>query len=89
MYQIISETIAVAGVYKGGQFQPKKFQWRERSFFISQITSVHSWQDGTVPKRRFAVMAGGSLGKNLSQLYLLEFDRMREIWQLAQIWLDE
>jgi len=50
MYQIIGETIAVAGVYKGGQFQPKKFQWRERQFFISQITSVHSWQDGTVPK---------------------------------------
>jgi len=82
MYQIIGETIAVAGVYKSGQFQPKKFQWRERQFFISQITSVHSWQDGTVPKRRFAVMAD-------SQLYLLEFDRMREIWQLAQIWLDE
>ncbi len=82
MYQTIHEDIAVAGLYVQGRFQPKKFQWRKRNFTITEITSVHDFKDGTVLKRRFAVMAE----KNL---YLLEFNRMLETWIMEQIWVKE
>lgn len=82
MYQKISETVAVAGVYSASKFSPKKFQWRGRSFVISAVHSVHDFRDGTVKKRRFSVMAE----KNL---YLLEFNRDTETWLLEQIWVEE
>jgi hypothetical protein len=82
MYQTIAEPIAVAGVYAHGHFQPKKFQWRQRTFVISEVTSAHDFKDGSVRKRRFSALAD----KNL---YLLEFNLTQETWQLEQIWVEE
>jgi len=82
MYQIIGEEILVAGVYTRGHFQPKKFQWRQKTLLITEITSVHDFKDGTVLKRRFSVMANNTL-------YLLEFNRTSEAWRIEQIWVEE
>jgi hypothetical protein len=81
MYQIIGEEIAVIGLYKSGQFRPKKFHWRQKTFLISEITAVHDFRDGTVQKRRFSVMSEQTL-------YLLEFNRQREAWSVEQIWVE-
>ena len=81
MYQTIDEPVAVVGIYTQGHFQPKKFQWRQKTFKIEEVTSVHNFKDGTVAKRRFAVMAH-------RQLFLLEFNRSLETWSLAQLWVE-
>ena len=81
MYQTIHEAISVAGVYAHGHFTPKKFQWRHKPFSITEVTSVHDFKDGSVRKRRFAVMAEKTV-------FLLEFDRDQESWVLEQLWVE-
>jgi hypothetical protein len=81
MYQTIDEPIQVAGVYAQGKFTPKKFQWRQKPFVISQITSVHDFKDGSVRRRKFAVVAQATV-------FLLEFNREQESWMLEQIWVE-
>lgn len=82
MYQTISETISVAGAYIPGGFKPAKFRWKNRLYPIKEICSQHDFKDGNVKKRRFSVLSG-------STVYLLEFNRDQESWQLVEIWLEE
>lgn len=81
MYQRIGETIAVAGVYHPGKFIPKRFQWNQRTFNITQINTSHDFRDGSVRKRQFSV----SVGENV---YLIQFDRDQETWTLEQLWVE-
>jgi hypothetical protein len=71
----------VAGVYAQGKFTPKKFEWRRKLFTIQQVNSVHDFKDGSVRKRRFAVMAEQTV-------FLLEFNRDQEEWILEQLWVE-
>lgn len=81
MYQIIGETIWVAGVYKHAQFTPKKFKWRQREFSITQITLISDTRDGTVKKRLYSVVSG-------NEVYRLEFNRESEQWYLQELWVE-
>jgi hypothetical protein len=82
MYQTITEEIAVAGTYKHQHFLPRKFEWHNRPYPIEEICSTHDFRDGSVRKRRYSVMAKGTL-------YLIEFNRDQEKWSLEQIWITE
>lgn len=81
MYQIIHETIAVAGVYKDRSFFPKKFLWNKKLFTISQITMVVDSMDGGVKYRRYSAEVRGNL-------YRLLFNRQDETWKLEAIWCE-
>lgn len=81
MYQPIHEPVSVAGIYENGKFRPVKFRWRQKLLNITEVCSVHDFRDGTVRKRRFSVMAQGTV-------YLLEFDRSQESWILEQLWIE-
>jgi hypothetical protein len=81
MYQTISETITVAGVFKNSSFVPRKFKWNNKIYAIDEITSTHELQDGGVKKKRYAVISKGNL-------YLLEYHRQDEAWKLIQIWYE-
>lgn len=79
MYQTIREPVSVTGIFKNASFTPKDFKWNNRSYLIESITSIHEFRDGGLIKRRYAVISGGNL-------YLLEYDRQNQTWQLIQIW---
>lgn len=81
MYQTISETISVSGVFENGSFAPQTFHWRQRTYSVEAITSSHTLRDGGVLKRRYAVLSSGNL-------YLLEYNRSEETWTLEQIWIE-
>lgn len=81
MYQPIHEPVSVAGIYEHGKFRPLKFRWQNKLLVITEICSVHDFRDGTVQKRRFSVMAGGTV-------YLLEFNRNQENWLLEELWIE-
>lgn len=81
MYQTITETISVSGVFENGSFAPKKFNWNKRSYSIEEVTSIHELRDGGVIKRRYAVLSSGNL-------YLLEYNRREETWILEQVWME-
>jgi len=80
MYHTIHEQISVAGIYEHGRFRPMKFRWQKHLYQIEETCSVHDFRDGSIPKRRFSVTVAGTV-------YLLEFDRHREVWFLEQVWL--
>lgn len=79
MYQTICETITVVGIFRNSEFIPKKFKWNNRTYLIDAITSTHELRDGGVQKRRYAVTSKANL-------YLLEYNRQEESWELIQIW---
>lgn len=81
MYQKIDETIWVVGVYKNNQFTPKKFQWRTRQYYISEITLCNDVRDGAILKRWYSVIAENTL-------YRIEFNRTTEQWRLLEIWIE-
>ncbi len=81
MYEKIEERIAVAGVYRGAKFFPKRFSWRNRIFEVDNITFVVDFKDGATKKRRYSVTSG-------LNAYRLLFDRLQEYWQLEEIWVD-
>lgn len=81
MYQIIGETIWVAGVYKAAQFIPKKFKWRDKELPITSITLISDAKDGTVKKRFYSVISG-------TEVYRLEFNRESEQWYLQELWVE-
>lgn len=81
MEQTIGETISVLGIFKNASFTPKKFKWNNHTYPIENITSIHELKDGGVVKRRYAVLSGPNL-------YLLEYNRQDETWELVQIWME-
>jgi hypothetical protein len=81
MYQTIDESIVVAGVYRGGKFEPKKFQWGRQTIEISAITLVSDVKDGGVKKRYFSVISGNNV-------YRLIFNRESEQWYLGELWIE-
>lgn len=81
MYQKISETIWVIGVYKNSQFIPKKFKWKEREYLISEITLTNDVRDGAILKRWYSVLAENNL-------YRIEFNRTSEQWLLLEVWVE-
>ncbi len=81
MYQIIGETIWVAGVYKSSQFIPKKFKWRDKELPISTITLISDAKDGAIKKRFYSVVSGNAV-------YSLEFNRESEQWYLQELWVE-
>lgn len=81
MYQKISETIWVIGVYKNNQFIPKKFKWKEREYLISEITLTNDVRDGAILKRWYSVLADNNV-------YRIEFNRTSEHWQLLEVWVE-
>lgn len=80
-YQPIHDSIVVAGVYRQGKFTPKKFQWRNRTLQIDEITLVSDVKDGGVRKRLYSVVVG-------TDVFRLEFDRDNESWLLAEVWVE-
>ncbi|NCN87427.1 MAG: hypothetical protein GW941_00875 [Candidatus Pacebacteria bacterium] len=81
MYQKISETIKVTGVYKNHTFKPFKFLWHDRSLKIDQITLISDVKDGMIKKRFYSVIVG-------REVYRLLFNRETETWILDELWLD-
>lgn len=84
MYQRIDETIAVIGVYRPAQrpkFQPKKFQWQDKTLVIQEVTLANDVKDGGVRKRYYSVVVG-------ENAYRLSFNRETEIWTLEEIWYE-
>ena len=81
MYQKIHENIQVAGVYGPAKFTPKKFKWKNRIYWVDEITSVADLKDGGVKKRFFSLVS-----KN--EVYRVIFDRENEKWWLEEKWID-
>ena len=81
MFQTIGEKIAVAGVYRGGTFTPKKFLWQTRTYSIDVITLVSDTRDGAVRRRIYSVLCGKTL-------YRLSFNRETESWMLEELWVE-
>lgn len=81
MFQKIGERIAVAGVYKGSLFTPKKFSWKTRIFTIEKVTLISDTRDGMVRKRIYSVLSGKTL-------YRLLFNRETEHWTLEELWVE-
>lgn len=82
MYQTISESIDVVGVYTKNTFTPKKFRWKSKEYWINQITLKSDTKDGGIKKRLYSVLVG-------QDLYRLSFNRENESWTLEEIWIDE
>ena len=81
MYQTIHEPIAVAGVYRQGKFEPKKFQWGGRTLPVKEVTLVIDSKDGGVRKRHYSILSGGNV-------YRLCFNREAESWLLEEMWME-
>lgn len=82
MYQKITESIEVAGVYQKSHFFPRKFRWKNQEYVISEITLKSDIKDGGVKKRLYSVLVN-------RELYRLTFNRDDESWTLEEIWIDE
>jgi hypothetical protein len=81
MYETIHQSISVIGVYKNRQFFPRKFLWCDKEYVINQITFAADIRDGSVRKRQYSVVAGGTS-------YRLVFDRAEETWLLEEVWCE-
>ncbi len=81
MYQTISETIKVQGTFQNSHFIPQNFTWNNQDFSIDKITSIHNLKDGGVKKRRYSVTSNANL-------YLIEYNRDQETWELIQVWFE-
>lgn len=81
MFHTIGEKISVAGVYRGGAFIPKKFQWNKKTLNIDQVTLIADTKDGGVRRRIYSVLSG-------TTLYRILFNRETEIWTLEEIWVE-
>ena len=78
---MIHETISVVGVYANAHFTPKKFQWKDMVYTISEVTLTAEIKDGSVRKRHYTVISKGNA-------YRLLFDRAEETWKLEEVWCD-
>jgi hypothetical protein len=56
----IGEPIDVSVIFRRGKLRPVAFEWRNRSYRISKITSTHREVRGQYLKIYYLVMAGGS-----------------------------
>lgn len=81
MYEPISEKISVAGIYRGTQFHPKRFMWRQKIYEVDAITFVADFKNGGTKRRRYSVTSGPNA-------YRLLFDRLEESWQLEEVWVE-
>lgn len=81
MFQPINEKITVAGVYRGSQFQPKRFLWRDKIFDVEAVTFMADVRNGGTKKRRYSVTSGPNA-------YRLLFDRLEESWRLEEVWAE-
>lgn len=81
MYEPIHENISVIGVYKNAHFIPRKFLWRNKEYPVKQVTFVADIKDGSIRKRHYAVLVGGTS-------YRLLFDRAEETWFLEEVWCE-
>lgn len=81
MYQKIHEDIQMIGVYGSAKFTPKKFQWKNRVYLVSEITLIADTKDGGVKKRFFSLVSQG-------EVYRVVFDRENEKWWLEEKWIE-
>lgn len=81
MYQIISEHVAVAGVYDKSVFSPKKFLWHRKQYPIEQITFIADTKDAGVVLRMYSVVSQGNA-------YRIQFNRTTERWTLMEVWCE-
>jgi hypothetical protein len=81
MYQTIHETVRVAGVYDQGKFAPRKFQWKQKTYPIDQITLISNMKNGGVRQRFYSIMSNGNM-------YRLSFNRDDESWFLEEVWCE-
>lgn len=81
MFTPIHESISVAGVFTANGFAPKKFQWKQTTYPIEEITLISNVKNGGIRKRLYSVMSKGNL-------YRLEFNRENETWILEEIWME-
>lgn len=81
MYQTIHEQVDVAGIFRQGLFQPKKFRWQGQIYQIDQITLQANLRDGGIRQRTYGVMSGANL-------YRLLYNRENEEWFLEEVWCE-
>lgn len=77
----INEKIEVAGVFKAGQFWPKKFQWRKKIWLVKTITLITRVKAEGEDKKIYSVETNG-------QICRLEFDRLNESWRIEEVYCE-
>lgn len=81
MYQAVQEKIIVAGVFRQGGFQPKKFLWKNREIQIEEITMQARVKDAGVQKQYYSVLHQGTL-------YRLCYTLDSQQWELSEVWYE-
>ncbi len=81
MFTEVHELIEVIGIYQKSGFVPKKFQWRDKTYLVDEVTAVAEIRDGETKQRRYSVLVGGNV-------YRLLFHRDREVWWLEEVYCD-
>lgn len=81
MYQPVQEKIIVAGVFRPGGFQPRKFLWKNREIQVEEITMQARVKDAGVQKQFYSVL-------NQGNLYRLCYTLDSQEWELAEVWYE-
>ena len=81
MYQPVQDAISVAGVFSSGKFNPRKFLWNKREYFVEEITLESKVKDGGVRQQFYSVLSGGTL-------YRLRYTLDSQEWQLSEVWYE-
>jgi hypothetical protein len=79
MYQPVHEEVIVAGVFRHGSFQPKKFLWKNRELPVEEITMQARVKDAGVRKQFYSVVSQGNL-------YRLCYTLDSQEWELVEVW---
>lgn len=81
MYQTISETITVAGVYHQAKFKPVWFEWQNRRYWVKEITLVSKICSGGVTSYLYSLLAN-------DDVFRLQFNQKDQQWLLREVWVD-
>lgn len=77
----IDEKIEVAGVFKAGQFWPKKFQWRKKVWPVIATTLITRVKAAGDDRKIYSIETKG-------QICRLEFDRLNESWRIKEVYCE-
>ena len=81
MYQTIHEDVEVAGVFKQGQFVPKRFLWAKNQYDIQEITmKIKILEYGE------ATLIYSCMIRQIQAVARLSFNLKSHHWKIEEIW---
>lgn len=80
-YEIVSENIKVAAVFKNGTVFPYVFEWGKRRRKIDKVNLSYQEREGNSINYWFAIESDGLVAK-------LKYNNISLIWRLEEVWIE-